>query len=273
LKLDAVEAGCSYEEEKVGEGDDEEAPRPPDMVASSFEGHGYEEEEKREEGEDNEAPRPPSMMAASWEEIDAADHKATKATKRPPATIDEGVGPQVPEERNDGTPANTGNQGSRLDPFSSSNQPSTTASNAQVATPSITPTLPRGDQRSLGLAANDQGHVGMTIRPTDESMPSPRPIFDRSNQSLLLLEATLVQDVPEEPVYDAVPMPAPEIVAHGWSRISLKLRVMIIGLVLVALVAMAAIVAVVVTNVGSPPITTSANSMTAPGTKTNAVSE
>jgi hypothetical protein len=293
----SFEAGCSYEEEKVEEGDDEEAPRPPDMVASSFEGHGYEEEEKREEGEDDEAPRPPSMMAASCEEIDAADHKATKATKRPPVTIDEGVDPQVPEERNDGTPANTGNQGSRFDPSSSSNQPPSTASNVQVGTPSITPTPQREDQRSLSLAINDQGHAGMTIPPTEESMPSPRPNFDRSQQSLPLLEATLVQDVPNEPVYiyintnsreetvyDAVPMPAPEIVAHGWSRISLKFRVMIIGLVLVAMAAIVAVVvtmtiAVVVTNDGSPneppipPITTSTNSTSAPGTETNTVSE
>jgi hypothetical protein len=298
----SFEARCGYKEEKVEEGNDEEAPRPPDMVASSFEGHGYEEEEKREEGEDNEAPHPPSMMAASCKEIDAADHKATK---RPPVTMDESVDSQVPEEQNDGTHmkqrnrqeiinrvmreideafnnngtpvnTNTGNRGSRLDPSSSSNQPPSTASNVQVGTASITPTPPRGDQRSLGLAANYQGHVGMTIRPTEESMPSPRPNFDRSQQSVPLLEATLVQDVPEEPVYDAVPMPAPEIVAHGWSRISLKLRVMIIGLVLVA---MAAIVAVVVTNVGSPneppipPITTSTNSTSAPGTETNTVSE
>jgi uncharacterized OsmC-like protein len=185
----SFEAGRGYEEEKVEEGDDEEAPRPPDMVASSFEGHGYEEEEKREEGEDDEAPRPPSMMAASCEENDAADHKATKATKRPPVTIDEGVDPQVPVERNDGThmkqrnrqeiinrvmreideafdndgtPANTNtrNRGSRSDPSSSSNQPPFTASNVQAGAPSITPTPQRRDQRSLSLAANDQqGHV------------------------------------------------------------------------------------------------------------------
>ena len=116
----------------------------------------------------------------------------------------------------------------------------------------------------------------MTISPTEESMPSPRPNFDRSQQSFPLLEATLVQDVAEEPVYDAVPMPAPEVVAHGWSRISLKLRVIFIGLVLVA---MAAIVAVVVIVFGSlkeppiPPITTSTNSTSAPGTETNTVSD
>ncbi len=57
-------------------------------------------------------------------------------------------------------------------------------------------------------------------------------------------------------------MPAPEIVAHGWSRISLKLRAMMIGLVLVA-TALAVVVAVLVGGNGdeSPgPILTSTTS-------------
>ena len=74
-----------------------------------------------------------------------------------------------------------------------------------------------------------------------------------------------MQDVPEEPVYDATLV----------QRIS-KFRVVVLGSVLVA---MAAVVAVVVIVFGSlkepptPPITTSANSTTAPGTVTNSVSE
>jgi hypothetical protein len=269
----SFEAGYGHEEEKrEEEGEDDEAPLPPDFIASSFEGHGCEEEEKREEGEDVEAPRPPSMIAASWEEIDAADNKATK---KPPVSIEDGVDPQVPGERNDGTPVTTGNRERHFDPSSSSNQPPSTASSVQVDAPSITPTPQRGDERSLGLAANDHGHVGMTIRTTEESMSPPRPNFERSHQSLPLLEATLVQDVPEEPVYEAFPMPAPEVNdAHGWSRISLKLRVVILGSVLVA---MAAIIAVVMIIVGSPkepsspPITPSTNSTTAP--EMNTVSE
>ena len=108
-------------------------------------------------------------------------------------------------------------------------------------------------------------------------MSPPRPRFYRSHQSVPLIEATLVQDVPQEPVYDAFPMPAPEVNdAHGWSRISLKLRVVILGLVLVA---MAAIIAAAMKIFGSPkepsipPIMTSTNSTTAPGTATNTVSE
>ena len=101
----------------------------------------------------------------------------------------------------------------------------------------------------MGFAANNHGHVGMTTRTTEESMSPPWLNFDRSHQLLPLLEATLVQDVPNEPVYEAFPMPAPEVNdAHGWLRISLKLRVVILGV----LVAMAAIIAVVMIIVGSP---------------------
>jgi hypothetical protein len=188
------------------------------MVAASFEdGHGH-EVEKREEGEDTEAPRPPSMMAEGCGEIVAAGHEARK---KPPVSIQDGVAPQVPEERiasaqegegnitimqdivntlmqeiddvfnNDGTPVNMRNQESLLDPSSSSN--------VQIGAPSIPPTPQRGD--APRLATNNQGHVEISIRSTEESMPPPRPNFDRSQQSLPLLEATLVQDVPQEPVY------------------------------------------------------------------------
>jgi hypothetical protein len=95
--------------------------------------------------------------------------------------------------------------------------------------------------------------VEISIRSTEESMSPPLPNFDLSQQLLPLLEATLVQDVPEEPVYDAFPMPAPEVIvinndAHGWSRISFKWRVVVFVLILVA---MAAIIAVVVMIAGS----------------------
>jgi hypothetical protein len=169
-----------YGEEELEEGEDEEAPRPPSMVAASFEdGHGH-EEEKREEGEDAEAPRPPSMMAEGCGEIVAAGHEARK---KPPVSIQDGVAPQVPEERiasaqegegnitimqdivntlmqeiddvfnNDGTPVNMQNQESLLDPSSSSN--------VQIGAPSIPPTPQRGD--APRLATNNQGHVEISI--------------------------------------------------------------------------------------------------------------
>jgi hypothetical protein len=227
------------------------------------------------------------MIAASWEEIDAADNKATK---EPPVSSEDGVDPQIPGERNDGAPVTTGNRERLIDPSSSSNQTPSTTSYVQVGAPSITPTPQRGDERSLGFAANDHGHVGMTTRTTEESMSPPRPSFDRSHQSVPLIEATLVQDVPQEPVYiyintnsgegtvyDAFPMPAPEVNdAHGWSRISLKLRVIFIGSVLVAVAAIIAVVVVIADNKkepSSPAVTTSTNSMTGPGTEKNTVSE
>ena len=111
--------------------------------------------------------------------------------QRPLVTIDEVVDPQVPEEQNDGTPVNMENQGSLLGPFSFLNQPPSTASNVQVGAPSITPTPLRGDQRSLGLAANDQGHVGMMIHPTES--PSIDFVLEVRNQDLLTLSFTLSQ--------------------------------------------------------------------------------
>ena len=147
------------------------------VLHGMVEGRGYEEEEKREEGEDDEALRQPSGMAASCEEIDAADHKAS-------------VDPQVPEERNDGTPVNTENQGSLFGPSSSLNQQPSTASNVQVCAPSITTTPSSGDQRSMGLADNDQGHVvGMRIRPAES--PSNDFVSEVRNKDLLSLSFTL----------------------------------------------------------------------------------
>ena len=275
--------GRGYEEEKREEGEDDEAPRPPDMVAASFEAGKVYEEETLEEDEDEEAPRPPSMIAASCEEIDTADRKETK---KPPVSVAYGVDPKVPEERtasaqeaeeniactqdfvnilmqeiddvfnSDGTPANTGNHESLVGPSSSSNQPPSTASNVQVGAPSISLTPRRGDEPSLD--ANGRGHVEISIRSTEESMSPPLPNFDLSQQLLPLLEATLVQDVPEEPVYDAFPMPAPEVIvinndAHGWSRISLKWRVVVFVLILVAMAAIIAVVVMIAGSQNEPP--------------------
>jgi hypothetical protein len=88
------DGGCG--EEELEEGEDKEAPHPPSMVAASFEaGHGC-EEEKREDGEDAEAPRPPSMMTKECEDIVATGHESMK---KPPVSNQDGVAPQVPEEQ------------------------------------------------------------------------------------------------------------------------------------------------------------------------------
>jgi hypothetical protein len=146
------------------------------------------------------------------------------------------------------------NQEGLLDPSSLSDQQHPTASNVQVGTISISPT-PQGGNRP-SLAGSDQGRVDVPILTTEETMSPPRPNFDPNNQSLPLLEATLVQDVPkepiyiyintnsQEPVYDAFPVSDTQNNdAHGWSKISLKWRVVILGSILVA---MAAIISAVV---------------------------
>jgi hypothetical protein len=104
------------------------------------------------------------------------------------------------------------------------------------------------------LAGSDQGHEEIPFLTTEELMSPPWPHYDRNNQSLPLLEATLVQDVPEEPIYiyintnsqepfyDAFPLSDPQDNdAHGLLR--KNNRLIMIGLVLVA---MAAIISAVV---------------------------
>ena len=85
----------------------------------------------------------------------------------------------------------------------------------------------------------------MTIYPTPQLTSGSRPSFDPSHQSLPLLEATLVQDVPEEPVYDAIPMDsAQDNYAHGWSTRARKYRYIISGLVFSAAASIIAVVVV-----------------------------
>jgi hypothetical protein len=237
------------------------------MVAALFEGHGY-KEEKQEEGEEDEAPGHPELIAASYKAIDNANQEAKKKS---PQSIEEGVDPQVPQEQiastneaegfinsmqnvfnllhevfdNDGTPSNTENQESLLDPSSSSDQQHPTAFNVQVSAFAITPTPQAGDQPSL--AGSDQGHVEIPILTTEESMSPPQPHYDCNNQSLPLLEATLVQDIPEEPiyiymntnsqepVYNAFPLSDTDNDEHGLLR--KNTRLIIIGLVLVGIAA------------------------------------
>ena len=102
----------------------------------------------------------------------------------------------MPENGTDSLPEIVDNKGT---PVSTELQPSLT-SNDQVGVLSMTPTPQRGFNTNL------PDHVRMTIYPTPQLMSESRPSFDPSHQSLPLLEATLVQDVPEEPVYDAIPI-------------------------------------------------------------------
>jgi hypothetical protein len=132
---------------------------------------------------------------------------------------------------------NVENQESRLDPLPS-------ASEIVLSEPiSIaTPTLQSVDVTSLPRSDRQDRNREITTPTTPEPMSPVRPIYDRSNQSLPLLEATLVQDVPDEPVYDAF------VLAQGWARIPQKYRVIMVGSILVATAAITAVVVVVLRN-------------------------
>ena len=240
------EHGLEDEKQEEGEEDDL-APGLLEIVAALFEGHGYKEKKREEREEDGLAPGPPEMVAALYEAINNDNQEAKKKSPKifedvnNPQVLEEGVASVYEMEVNinsmqdifdllhdvfddDGTPSNAENQESLLDLSSSSDQQHPTASNVQVSTFSITPSPQGGDQPSL--AGRDQGHVEITVLTTEELMSPPRPHFDTNNQSLPLLDATLVQDVPNKPVYDAFPVSdTKDNDVHGWSKISLKLRV------------------------------------------------
>jgi len=262
------------EEEKEEEAEDDYAPLPPETIAASFEaakpelikdiddtsvppgqipapceGHG-DEEAKEEEAEDDYAPLPPEMIAVSYE----MDHDANQKGPKKPEAIEGNVGTNInrtqdvislfcesgtimPENGTDSLPKIHDNIGT---PVSTELQPSLT-SNDQVSVLSMTPT----PQSQRGLNTNLPDHVRMTIYPTPQLRSGSRPSFDPSHQSLPLLEATLVQDVPEEPVYDAIPMDsAQDKYAHGWSTRARKYRCIISGLVFSAAASIIAVVVV-----------------------------
>jgi len=213
--------------------EDDEAPRPPEMIAASFEGTKGEIIEDGiqqptlslnssnyawgsnfspifvplEEIEDNEAPRPPEMIAASFE----------------------------------------GTRGEIIEDLDTASFPE---EQIQACSSSITATHQRFDNPSLPVGAG-QDHVETTTPLVQESMPPPRLMSVRSNQSLPFVEAYPVN----EEVHEAFLMR--DSVAHGWSRIPLKYRAIMLGLVLVAMAAIVAVVVVVLT-IGSSPLSPTA---------------
>lgn len=62
-----------------------------------FERESFEEEKREEDKGDNEAPRPPEMIAASYEAINIVDHEAKKKSIK--LFEDGDKDPQVPKER------------------------------------------------------------------------------------------------------------------------------------------------------------------------------
>jgi hypothetical protein len=184
--------------------DNDDASVPPELIAAPFEGHGN-EEAKQEEAEDDYALLPPEMIAALYE----LDHDANQKGPKKPEVIEGNVGTNInstqdvinlfresgtimPENGTDSLPEIVDNKGT---PVSTEMQPSL-ANNDQVSVLSMTPTP------QMGLNTSLPDHVRMTIYPTPQLMSGSRPSFYPSHQSFPLLEATLVQDVPEEPVYD-----------------------------------------------------------------------
>ncbi|KAL3809129.1 hypothetical protein ACHAXA_005514 [Cyclostephanos tholiformis] len=246
------------EEEKMEDVDEEDdAPIPPGMIAESFEGNDH-EEAKREDIEDEYAPPPPGMIAASCD----TDTKAKLNEKKIPVAFEDTIGcfinsiqdvytsndagstilPVIGTESlpNDETLPDTDNQER---PSMSNLQLSTTTSE-QVDAASIFRSE-MGD--NMRLPTSVHGHVELAINRNLELMPGSQPDVYPNDQSLPLLEGTLVQNVPEEPVYDAFPLePIQDNDEHVWSRRFHKYKSILLGLVLLTT---AGIIAVVILKI------------------------
>jgi hypothetical protein len=205
------------------------------MVAASFEKND-DEEEKLEDIEDEYAPVPSEMMAALYElnevvknpamiedDVGCTINSAQDATTSISAsrTFLAGIGTEsLPDVE---TPADSYSQEM---PSTSNLQPSFT-SNEQVALSG------RGDDPSM--PNNDHGQVEVAIIPNPELMQGSQLDIYSNNQSLPLLEGTLVPDLSEEPVYDAFPIyPNHNNGRHVWSMRAPIFRAIIVGWLLLA---------------------------------------
>ena len=252
-----------------GAEDNDSAPLPPDMIAASFEGHS-DEEEKHEEAEDDGAPAPPEMVALSYED----DTK--QEARQNSDVIEDKDGANINNVQGIINSINTSGTfvpgiGANSSPevVSPANMQSTSTTNEQVGALSITPTPRSANDPSLPVSS--QGCAEIAIYPTSAMMAGPCLSIDPS-QSASLLEATPVQELPEEPVYDAFPIsPTQDVDAHGWSRRFQKYRVITLGLVSVTTAAIIAVGVVVYfdkrikqtgSNVLADPIMTTTTSST-----------
>ena len=273
--------------------DDIEAPPPPEMMVARFKRGGSSKKMKLEGEEDDDgiedeegAPRLPDMIAASYEGIDAVDRRREARDKAvPPETnrISDGeermrmacdewaeweevrikreIG-RLREIDDDGTSAIVNAREGRVDPSSLLDRTCITAPNDDCgASTNILTQRDRDDDASHaaggGVHADIQSH---TTYERDEISPlSSRPglsAIDPRDRSLPLLEATLVPDLFNKPVYiyvnanardddertvyDAVP------VSPGW-RSNNKRTVIVLGSVtLVAIIAASVAVAVAI---------------------------
>ena len=219
-------------------------------AVASFRGHGDEEGGMEEAEDDERAPPPPEMIAASYEQ--SMEKSDLEKARNPPSSIDDDMEMGIENSLqdlvdllhevydNDGTHhASIENPESRVD------SPPSAPANVQSDPISIvTPTLQSVDVPSLSRSHRRDSDSEIAMPFTSESMPPFRPIYDRTNQSLPLLEATLVQDVPDVPVYDAFPLNDTQYQynSQGWAKIPRKYRIIILGSILVATAAITAVV-------------------------------
>jgi hypothetical protein len=265
------------------EGD--EAPPLPEMIAAAFEKR-RDEEEKREECDDDDAPCPPELMAASYEAMDSVDrevkmntpdlmeHDRRIALVHYEAEANFSIVQEIGylDERNTcELPATVNN--AQVLPVSSLLSEQYRNINVENGLSSVPPTTQGGYNASL--AASSQGQLEIPIGTNQDLVSRPRLYVDPNNQSLPLLEATLVEDKPDEPVYDAFPLSDTQHdVVPGW--LQKNHMAVILGLVLVAI---AAIVTVILIFAGGPaepsipPIMISTNSTAMPVNEVNTVSE
>ena len=184
----------------------------PEVMYASFQGKNYEEEKRGEV------------------EINCAAYD----TDFIPGVSDKNI-----------TTATTENRKNILDNSSLSHLQPSTATNDYVDAVSSSRPSQRGND--LSLYDSDQRHsddFGLYLSPN--VMSGSHPSIDPSHQSLPLLKARLVHDLPEEPVYDAFPIDSTlDKDSRGLSMQARKYRFVISGLVLSAAAATIAVSVVV----------------------------
>jgi hypothetical protein len=265
--------GPGGEEEKVEETEDDYAPLPPEMIAASFEaakpksikdnddvsvptekiaspfkGHGDEDGEP-DEDEDDYAPLPPAMMAVSFEATKPKLIKGNDYASVLPEQIAlpfEGHGDEeekVEETEDDYAPL----------------PPDIIAASYEAAKPRLiedyvnasvlteqnaSPFKRLVDEEAKAEEAEDD----YAPLPPEMTAASTRPLLriGPNKQPTPLLEAILVEDKPNEPVYDAIRIdPTQKDHAHGWSRKFQKLyRFITLGFLSITVASIIAIVVV-----------------------------
>jgi hypothetical protein len=263
---------------------DVEAPLPPEMKAAAFEKQ-RDEEDMLAECDDDDAPCPPVMIAVSYEAMDSDDSVINKNAAE---FIDHDTNCQVPggriaslheadessisfvqdigqldERSNNETPATMNNQEVLLGPSLLSDQ----RRNIGVEDGTFFITSTTQDGNDAIFYASSQGQMEISSPTNQELIPPTRLYGDPYNQSLPLLEATLVEDTPDEPIYDAFPLSDTQGDEPGWLRRNHK--AVILGSVLVAIAATITVIVMIAsrpTEASIPPIMISTNSTAAPGT-------